>query len=72
MDATQEQIPSGPTHSWRARAGSLYGSSIQVICESYQRLVPASACHAVESKNVARSMMTHGAMLWGAGALQQR
>ncbi len=23
-------------------------------------------CHAVESKNVARSMMTHGAMLWGA------
>src|SRR4030095_104192 len=25
-----------------------------------------SACHAVESKNVARSMMTHGAMLWGA------
>ncbi len=22
-------------------------------------------CHAVESKNVARSMMTHGAMLWG-------
>ena len=25
-----------------------------------------SACHEVESKNVARSMMTHGAMLWGA------
>src|SRR6476620_4991644 len=25
-----------------------------------------SACHALESKNVARSMMTHGAMLWGA------
>ena len=25
-----------------------------------------SACHDVESKNVARSMMTHGAMLWGA------
>ena len=24
------------------------------------------ACHDVESKNVARSMMTHGAMLWGA------
>ena len=24
------------------------------------------ACHEVESKNVARSMMTHGAMLWGA------
>ena len=23
-------------------------------------------CHAVESRNVARSMMTHGAMLWGA------
>ena len=23
-------------------------------------------CHEVESKNVARSMMTHGAMLWGA------
>src|ERR1043165_2840720 len=23
-------------------------------------------CHDVESKNVARSMMTHGAMLWGA------
>lgn len=25
-----------------------------------------SACHDVESKNVARSMMTHGAMLWAA------
>jgi len=25
-----------------------------------------AACHDVESKNVARSMMTHGAMLWGA------
>ncbi|MGH9932676.1 MAG: multiheme c-type cytochrome [Pyrinomonadaceae bacterium] len=25
-----------------------------------------SACHDLESKNVARSMMTHGAMLWGA------
>ncbi|HET6669520.1 MAG TPA: hypothetical protein VFH15_04735 [Pyrinomonadaceae bacterium] len=25
-----------------------------------------SACHAIEAKNVARSMMTHGAMLWGA------
>ena len=25
-----------------------------------------SGCHAVESKNVARSMMAHGAMLWGA------
>lgn len=25
-----------------------------------------SSCHAVESKNVSRSMMTHGAMLWGA------
>jgi len=25
-----------------------------------------SGCHALESKNVARSMMTHGAMLWGA------
>ena len=25
-----------------------------------------SACHDVESKNVSRSMMTHGAMLWGA------
>src|SRR5258705_3574477 len=25
-----------------------------------------SACHETESKNVARSMMTHGAMLWGA------
>jgi hypothetical protein len=25
-----------------------------------------SACHDVESKNVARSMMTHGAMLWSA------
>lgn len=25
-----------------------------------------SACHELESKNVARSMMTHGAMLWGA------
>src|SRR5690349_9359292 len=25
-----------------------------------------SACHEIESKNVARSMMTHGAMLWGA------
>jgi len=24
------------------------------------------ACHEVESKNVSRSMMTHGAMLWGA------
>jgi hypothetical protein len=24
------------------------------------------ACHDIESKNVARSMMTHGAMLWGA------
>ena len=26
----------------------------------------SSGCHEVESKNVARSMMTHGAMLWGA------
>jgi hypothetical protein len=25
-----------------------------------------SACHDIESRNVARSMMTHGAMLWGA------
>ena len=25
-----------------------------------------SGCHALESKNVARSMMAHGAMLWGA------
>lgn len=25
-----------------------------------------SACHEVESKNVARNMMSHGAMLWGA------
>ncbi|HXQ71370.1 MAG TPA: hypothetical protein VN844_12825, partial [Pyrinomonadaceae bacterium] len=26
----------------------------------------SAACHQIESKNVARSMMTHGAMLWGA------
>lgn len=26
----------------------------------------SSDCHAIESKNVPRSMMTHGAMLWGA------
>ena len=26
----------------------------------------SSACHEVESRNVPRSMMTHGAMLWGA------
>ncbi len=26
----------------------------------------SSACHEIASKNVARSMMTHGAMLWGA------
>jgi hypothetical protein len=26
----------------------------------------SSACHDLESKNVSRSMMTHGAMLWGA------
>src|SRR5688572_4011557 len=26
----------------------------------------SSSCHEIESKNVARSMMTHGAMLWGA------
>ena len=26
----------------------------------------SSSCHAIESKNVPRSMMTHGAMLWGA------
>lgn len=26
----------------------------------------SSACHEIESKNVPRSMMTHGAMLWGA------
>ncbi|HEY2961624.1 MAG TPA: hypothetical protein VGJ37_04375 [Pyrinomonadaceae bacterium] len=26
----------------------------------------SASCHEVESKNVARSMMTHGAMLWGA------
>ncbi len=25
-----------------------------------------NACHQIEAKNVARSMMTHGAMLWGA------
>jgi hypothetical protein len=30
------------------------------------RTCAGSACHDVESKNVARSMMTHGAMLWGA------
>jgi hypothetical protein len=26
----------------------------------------SASCHEIESKNVARSMMTHGAMLWGA------
>jgi hypothetical protein len=26
----------------------------------------SGSCHEIESKNVARSMMTHGAMLWGA------
>jgi hypothetical protein len=26
----------------------------------------SASCHQIESKNVARSMMTHGAMLWGA------
>src|SRR5262245_35534902 len=26
----------------------------------------SSSCHEVESRNVPRSMMTHGAMLWGA------
>jgi hypothetical protein len=30
------------------------------------RTCAGSACHDVESKNVPRSMMTHGAMLWGA------
>ncbi|HYV82474.1 MAG TPA: hypothetical protein VE931_03105 [Pyrinomonadaceae bacterium] len=30
------------------------------------RTCAGSACHDVESKNVSRSMMTHGAMLWGA------
>ncbi|HEV8137188.1 MAG TPA: hypothetical protein VGP85_21105 [Pyrinomonadaceae bacterium] len=30
------------------------------------RTCAGSACHDVESKNVARSMMTHGSMLWGA------
>jgi hypothetical protein len=30
------------------------------------RTCAGSACHDVETKNVARSMMTHGAMLWGA------
>src|SRR5688500_4793819 len=30
------------------------------------RTCGGSACHEAESKNVARSMMTHGAMLWGA------
>jgi hypothetical protein len=31
-----------------------------------QRTCGSSDCHAVEQKGVARSMMTHGAMLWGA------
>ena len=30
------------------------------------RTCAGGACHDVEAKNVARSMMTHGAMLWGA------
>ncbi|MFN2531479.1 MAG: hypothetical protein ABR555_09300 [Pyrinomonadaceae bacterium] len=30
------------------------------------RTCSGSACHDVESRNVGRSMMTHGAMLWGA------
>src|SRR5215510_2551611 len=30
------------------------------------RTCGGGACHDLESKNVARSMMTHGAMLWGA------
>jgi hypothetical protein len=30
------------------------------------RTCGGSTCHEIESKNVARSMMTHGAMLWGA------
>src|SRR5882724_3667106 len=30
------------------------------------RTCSGSGCHDLESKNVARSMMTHGAMLWGA------
>lgn len=30
------------------------------------RTCAGAACHDVESKNVTRSMMTHGAMLWGA------
>lgn len=30
------------------------------------RTCAGSACHDVETKNVARSMMAHGAMLWGA------
>jgi hypothetical protein len=31
-----------------------------------ERTCGSSECHAVEQKGVARSMMTHGAMLWGA------
>lgn len=31
-----------------------------------ERTCGSSDCHAVEQKGVARSMMTHGAMLWGA------
>src|SRR5687767_4541370 len=30
------------------------------------RTCGSSSCHEIESKNVPRSMMTHGAMLWGA------
>ena len=63
---TPARIRNGPTRCWRARVGSLCASLIPAICAWRRR--PAAARHvtSVESKNVARSMMTHGAMLWGA------
>jgi len=49
-----------------AKAGSLSVSINPGDLRVAEKTCAGSECHAVETKGVGRSMMTHGAMLWGA------
>ena len=64
--STPERIRSGRIRCWRARVGSLCGFVNPGDLRVVGKTCAGSACHDVESKNVSRSMMTHGAMLWAA------
>jgi hypothetical protein len=69
VDTEQEkhkaQILNALTLCFREGRGS-FGFSNPGDLRVVSKTCGGGACHEVESKNVSRSMMTHGAMLWGA------